>query len=61
MRQYKFELILEEGNDEFWESLGNKSGCDEVREMLTDMLAQQGFYPDMDNPNCTLTLIEFKQ
>lgn len=45
MKRYVFEIIIEEGNDDFWEELNanNKSGCDEVTEMLQEMLDSTGF------------------
>lgn len=45
MKRYKFEVVVDEGSDEFWEELeqGNKTGCDEVKEALEDMLLNQGW------------------
>lgn len=57
MKVYEFKLLIEEGNDEFWEELEGKSGCDEVRELLLAMLAEYGFYDD----NSKLTLTSFKE
>ena len=36
MKKYKFEVVVFEMNDEFWEKLekDNKTGCDEVTEMV---------------------------
>ena len=55
MKTYKFELIVSEGNDEFWEELAerNKSGCDEVIEMIHEMLR--------DNPqlDAAVRLVEY--
>lgn len=38
MKTYKFEIVVTEELDEFWESLGNKSGCDEVTAIISDAL-----------------------
>lgn len=55
MKTYKFELIVSEGNDEFWEGLEeeNKSGCDEVLDMIQEMLR--------DNPqlDAAVRLVEY--
>ena len=59
-RKYKFQIKLNEGNDEFWEELENKSGCDDVRDMLKRMLSDEGFHPDGDDANCKLILIHFE-
>lgn len=53
MKEYTFELVVFEGNDEFWENISNKSGCDEVREEITNALADHGFFV---GDNCELTL-----
>ena len=45
MKQYKFEVIVKEGNDEFWESLENRSGCDEVLEMIQQCFDVAGIEP----------------
>jgi len=57
MKTYEFKLTIHEGNDEFWEELENKSGCDEVKELLLSMLAEFGFYDD----NSSLTLTKFTE
>ena len=56
MKSYEFKLIIKEGRDEFWESLEDKSGCDEVMELLNSMLDEYGFYVH----NSELTLVGFK-
>lgn len=58
MKRYMFQVIVDEGCDEFWESLKGKSGCDEVTEMLCGALEANGFdlsaYGD-----CSVTLLSF--
>ena len=45
MKTYTFEVTVEEGCDEFWESIttGGNSGCDEVRKEILDKLTWAGF------------------
>lgn len=52
MKRYKFEIIIEEGNDEFWEEISDKTGCDEVTDILKDLLNEGGWEP-------TVTLVEY--
>ena len=55
MKTYKFEIIVTEGYDEFWEELkeSGRSGCDEVMDGLREMLR--------DNPqfDATISLVEY--
>lgn len=44
MKRYVFELVITEGSDEFWESIANKSGCDEVTEAITSTLDVGGWF-----------------
>lgn len=44
MKKYTFELVITEGNDEFWESIKDKSGCDEVNKLISDILIDNGFF-----------------
>ena len=58
MKTYTFMLTIKEGNDEFWESIGkNRSGCDELSNLLTMMLADYGFHGD----NSSLVLVQYKE
>lgn len=56
MKKYKFEVIINEGNDEFWESISNKTGCDEVLELVEESLIDKGFNI---NDDCFITLINY--
>ncbi len=38
MKKYTIEIVIEEGCDEFWESLADKTGCDEVLEYIRTSL-----------------------
>ena len=57
MKHYEFRLVIHEGNDEFWESILDKTGCDEVKDAIVDMLNDRGFFTDT---NCELDLVQFK-
>ena len=56
MKKYTFEIVVNEGNDEFWEGIADKSGCDEVRDLLVDALNNIGLFTD---DNCELNLKKF--
>jgi hypothetical protein len=43
MKEYKFEIIVKEGNDEFWEGLQGKTGCDEVLQGIESLLYNYGW------------------
>jgi hypothetical protein len=45
MKTYTFKLVITEGNDEFWESLEGKTGCDEVIDAVMDSLCDAGWCP----------------
>lgn len=38
MKRYVLEVVIEEGNDEFWESIEHQTGCDVVLEWVKDVL-----------------------
>jgi hypothetical protein len=57
MKKYKFEVIINEGSDEFWESISNKSGCDEVFDLIKDCLEDKGFNI---NDDCFIKLINYE-
>lgn len=38
MKKYKLEVVIHEGSDEFWESIHNKTGCDEILESIKEEL-----------------------
>ena len=55
MKKYTFEIVIEEGNDEFWEELvnDNKTGCDEILTDLNQILNQTGY-------NNTVKLLKYE-
>ena len=59
MKQYIFEIIIDEENDDFWNSItkSKKSGCDEVQELITTGLSSCGF---TEGYGTTIKLKEFK-
>jgi hypothetical protein len=44
MKRYVFQIIVEEGNDEFWEDLETRgiTGCEDLRDMILDSLGGTG-------------------
>ena len=52
MRTYVLTVTIQEGNDEFWEAIGKKSGKKEVLEEVQGCLAEHGFY----HPECRVTV-----
>ena len=50
MKRYKFEVIIEEGSDEFWEGIRDKTGCDEVLMCMHD---------DLETWGAKITLVEY--
>jgi len=47
MKKYTLELVITEGNDEWWEEIlkDSKTGCDDVIEMVINALYQVGLEP----------------
>lgn len=56
MKRYEFKVVIEEGDDEFWESFYNRPGCDEVLELLREILYSYG---GLDEDNCEVLLTKF--
>ncbi len=42
-KTYTITVTIQEGNDEFWESLAGKAGCDQVVSEVEAALEQAGF------------------
>lgn len=61
MRKYLFELEIEEGQDEFWEEIQNKSstGCEEVVNLIEELLWEGGLVTKGENKNCELNLVRY--
>ena len=55
MKRYTVRVVIEEGSDEFWESLRSGTGCDEVVTMVRDALQEAGLY----TRQCTVSLAKF--
>ncbi len=55
MRQYIFKLTINEGNDEFWESIDG-TGYDVIKTAILLTLEDAGFIPE----HCTLTLKKYQ-
>jgi predicted metal-binding protein len=49
MKQYTFELVINEGCNEGWEEMleNGNTGCDELLEQVKAALAEYGFEPDI--------------
>lgn len=57
MKQYVFELVIHEGNDEFWDTDPSDK---EVTAAIADCLSTQGWFVNCDSSADTLTLIKFR-
>ncbi len=58
MKTYTFEVVVSEGNDEFWEALKDQIGADEVLKALKEALDTYGFTTD-EYGNTSVRLIHF--
>ena len=38
MKRYEFKIVIEEGCDEFWEGIEGKSACDEMTEIVRQII-----------------------
>lgn len=59
-KTYTIEVIIQEGNDEFWESLGKKTGADEVVAEIISAMIDKGFV----GPGCeggSVRLVKFEE
>lgn len=59
MKKYTFKVVVDEGNDEYWEKLLDEkvSGCDEITAYVTDAIANGDSTAGMD---VTVKLIKFE-
>lgn len=56
-KTYEISVTIQEGSDEFWESLRGKSGADDVVEEVRAALADRGYV----QPNCYVRLTRFEE
>jgi len=63
MKKYTFKLIVCEGDDEFWEDINNRkvTGCEDVTEVLKEVLASHGFYMNYEFSNDELILEKYEE
>jgi hypothetical protein len=47
LKTYTITVVVQEGNDEFWESLEAKTGCDEVVDQIRESLEDHGWRPQV--------------
>lgn len=57
-KTYTIRVTIREGNDEFWDGLRGKSGCDDVVQEVRAALAEHGFAPDT---GCHVSLERFEE
>lgn len=57
LKTYTITVTIQEGSDEFWESLRGKSGCDEVVDEVESCLAERGFA----GSQCEVRLSSFEE
>ena len=59
MKTYTFEVVIHEGNDEFWEEINeqNVTGCEAVKNIIDVALSQHGLF---DGDNCEIKLKKFE-
>ena len=57
MKRFTFEVIINEGNDEYWEQL---QSIDQVCNDLKDMFACYGYITDGDTQNCNIKLKHYE-
>lgn len=43
MKRYKFEVLVKEGYDHFWDSIKDKTGCDEVLVAIQECIDAEGW------------------
>lgn len=56
MKKYTFQVVIEEGSDEFWDEINNKgiTGCDQVLELVEDALDANGLFNGKNDSNIKL-------
>jgi hypothetical protein len=60
VKKYTLEVVIHEGNDEFWESLGYKTGCDEILDSTKNLLEAGGaLHCNTKDGNCEIKLVEY--
>lgn len=62
-KRYTLTLVIEEGNDEFWEEINERgvTGCDEVQKMIEHALGDYGCYVNSTHSNDTLVITGFER